>query len=67
MRHLRKTWKTAAVMREYRRPMTALLKSQKDRTRICASRKIKMGIKADMSAEATMGMISLRSGYANCG
>jgi hypothetical protein len=62
MSHFTKTWKTAAEMREYKRPMVALLTSQKERTRIWQMRKTMMGMKIARRAAATMGMISLRRG-----
>ena len=62
MSHLIKTWKTAAVMREYRRPTVALLTSQKLRARICTIKKTAKGMKKAMRAAAQMGMISLRRG-----
>jgi hypothetical protein len=60
--HLMKTWKTAAPMREYSSPSTALLTSQKLRTRIWQIRKTTVGTKNANIAAAQMGTISLRMG-----
>ncbi len=66
-RTLRKTWNTAAVINEYKSPMTALLTSQKLRMRICIRRKTTIGINEAIIAAAQIGIISLRIGYANSG
>jgi hypothetical protein len=55
MSHLRNTWKTAAVMREYRRPITALFTSQKLRTRIWIMRNTAIGMSDARRAAAQMG------------
>ena len=47
--------------------MTALLKSQKLRMRICMHAMMAMGTTLARSAASQMGMMFLRSGYANCG
>lgn len=57
-----KTWKTAATIKEYKRPMVALLTSQKERTLIWQMRKTANGMKKAMRAAAQIGTISLRSG-----
>jgi hypothetical protein len=57
-----KTWKTAATIREYSRPMVALLTSQNERTLIWQMRKTAKGMKKAMRAAAQMGTISLRRG-----
>lgn len=65
--HFKNTWKTAALMSEKRRPITALLKSQKLRMRICMHAMTAMGTTLARNAAGQMGMMFLRSGYANCG
>ena len=60
--HLTKTWNTAATIREYNRPMVALLTSQNERTLIWQMRKTAKGMKKAIKAAAQMGTISLRRG-----
>jgi hypothetical protein len=62
MSHLSHTWKTAAVMRDLRRPRVVVSQSSTDLRRIWKREMKKKGTKKAMRAAAKMGTISLRRG-----
>jgi len=56
MSHFKKTWKTAAVISEYRTPIVALLTSQKLRIRSWQKRNTTKGTKKAINAAAQIGI-----------